>query len=543
MSIGYKKMGKYMSDQSTSQSDTLSEDVTIGMQIRDIDDRLRENGERYADNMAVIGEDLRLNWADLNTRINQCATALIAAGIKPGDRVAILARNSARYMVLMFGIGRAGGCIVPLSTLASPDSLTQMVHNSDAKLLFVSAAYAHMLTPKADDLTNLVNPILYLDTAPDGHQNLDDFIEGFEANDPCLVLDQDTGFNLIYSSGTTGTPKGIMQNRSYRSRESSTLITAFGLGPEAKTLVSTPLYSNTTLFLVLSVMAGGGCAVVMEKFDAKRYLELSQEHGITHVILVPVQYSRLLKYEKFDDYDLSSFKGKYSTSAPLHMDTKREILDRWSAGGLIEFYGMTEGGVTTGLVCHEHPDKLDTVGRPSVGSVLLAIDEQGNELPTGEIGELVGRSANMMKGYHKRQDDTDKASWYDADGLRYQRSGDIGWIDEDRFVHLLDRKKDMIISGGFNVYAIDLEKSLLEDDRIDDAAVIGVESEAWGETPLGYVVLKKSGADLDDIRTACNDRLGKAQRIAKLIEIDTLPRSPIGKVLKRELKQRPDAKV
>ena len=199
---------------------------------------------------------------------------------------------------------------------------------------------------------------------------------------------------------------------------------------------------------------------------------------------------------------------------------------------------MTEGGVNCCLVAHEHLDKLDTVGQPGEGCDIRIIDDKGRELPQGEAGEVVGHCDRMMDGYHNRPEATAEASWYDEQGRRFQKSGDIGWFDEDNFLHLLDRKKDVIISGGFNIYAIDLERVLLSHGDVLDAAVIAAPSEQWGETPVAFVVVAAAcGAlDAEGLRVWANSQLGKAQRISEIRLIDELPRSPIGKVLKRELR-------
>jgi acyl-CoA synthetase (AMP-forming)/AMP-acid ligase II len=217
--------------------------------------------------------------------------------------------------------------------------------------------------------------------------------------------------------------------------------------------------------------------------------------------------------------------------------TKAEILARWPAGGFSELYGMTEGGVGTTLRAHENPGKLDTVGVVNPGVEMLVIDEAGKVLPKGSVGELVGWSPSMMSGYHGREKETAEASWFDAGGRRFQRSGDIGWFDTEGFLHLLDRKKDVIISGGFNVYAIDLENILMQHPDVAEAAVIAAPSREWGETPVAFAVLRNETAT-DVVRQWANDRLGKSQRIAQVIAIDALPRSSIGKVLKRELRER-----
>ena len=274
----------------------------------------------------------------------------------------------------------------------------------------------------------------------------------------------------------------------------------------------------------------------MPKFDAGHYLALAERHRVTHTMLVPVQYQRIMARADFGRFDLSSFRVKFCTSAPFAAALKADVLARWP-GGLIEFYGMTEGGGTCMLPAHEHPDKLHTVGRPAPGHDIRLIDEAGREVARGEIGEVVGHSPAMMTGYHNRAEATAAAEWFDAEGKRFIRTGDVGRFDEDGFLTLMDRRKDMIISGGFNVYPSDLEAVLHDHPGVAEVAVVGVPSAQWGETPVAFVVPAR-GVHLDAgaLREWANARLGKMQRLADVRVVAALPRSPIGKVLKRELR-------
>ena len=310
-----------------------------------------------------------------------------------------------------------------------------------------------------------------------------------------------------------------------------------GYDETATTLISTPLYSNTTLVSVFPAFAGGGRVILMKKFDARRFLEIASAERATHAMLVPVQYSRLMALPEFDRYDLSSFRMKFSTSAPFGAALKRDILARWP-GGLSEYYGMTEGGGTCILAAHEHPDKLHTVGQPAEGHDIRLIDEDGREVGPGEVGEVVGRSPAMMNGYRNAAAKTAEAEWFDPEGRRFIRTGDVGRFDEDGFLVLLDRRKDMIISGGFNIYPSDLEAALTARPEVREAAVVGAPSALWGETPVAFVVLQEGAAvDAQALREAVNATLGKTQRLAALHVVDALPRSAIGKVLKRELRE------
>jgi acyl-CoA synthetase (AMP-forming)/AMP-acid ligase II len=236
----------------------------------------------------------------------------------------------------------------------------------------------------------------------------------------------------------------------------------------------------------------------------------------------------------FDAFDLRSFRLKTCTSAPFSAALKADVVARWP-GLLVEYYGMTEGGGTCILNATAHPDKLHTVGQPAPGHDIRLIDDEGREVAQGEMGEVVGRSGAMMSGYHGRRQATSEAEWFDADGNRFIRHGDVGRFDDDGFLILMDRKKDLIISGGFNIYPSDLEAVLRQHPGVRDCAVVGVPSEQWGETPVGFYV-PGDATPAAEILAAVNATLGKTQRLADLIAIDELPRSAIGKVLKRELR-------
>jgi acyl-CoA synthetase (AMP-forming)/AMP-acid ligase II len=275
----------------------------------------------------------------------------------------------------------------------------------------------------------------------------------------------------------------------------------------------------------------------MPRFDAAGLLSLVQQHRVTHLMLVPVQYQRIMALPDFARHDLSSTLVKFCTSAPFPAALKADVLARWP-GALVEYYGMTEGGGTCILHAQEHPDKLHTVGRPAPGHDIRLIDDAGREVAPGEAGEVVGHSPAMMLGYHGRPELTREAEWFSPDGKRFIRTGDIGRFDADGFLILADRKKDMIISGGFNIYPSDLEALLSRHPAVAEVAVVGVPSARWGETPVAFVV-RRAGNETPAtaLRDWLNARVGRTQRLADLRCVDELPRSAIGKVLKRELRE------
>ncbi len=505
-------------------------------QIRDLPfgtlpELIRRHAAERPRHAALILDGRILDYAALDGIMDRIAAALARDGVRPRDCVSICAATSLEYAAVFLGALRAGAVVAPLAPSSTGDELAAMAVDAGAKLLFLDSASARTLGPAR---ARVAAARIALDGSAAGRP-FEAWLAPEGAKPEPVEIRPDWAFNIIYSSGTTGMPKGIVQPHSMRWGYVQRS-TVYGYGPDAVTILATPLYSNTTLVAFFPTLAMGGTVVLMMKFDAARYLELAEKHRATHTMLVPVQYQRIMALADFARYDLSSFRMKLSTSAPFRAELKHDVLRRWP-GGLVEIYGLTEGGGSCLLYAHEHPDKLDTVGRPSPGHDIRLIDEQGREVAQGEAGEVVGRSPAMMTGYHNQPAKTAEVEWFDSQGNRFIRTGDIGRFDAEGFLTLIDRKKDMIISGGFNVYPSDIETVLRGHPEVADVSVVGVPSERWGETPVAFVVLRPgSAANEDSLREWINARVGKIQRVAAVEMIESLPRSAIGKVLKRELR-------
>lgn len=487
--------------------------------FRAIPDLIRENARARPAQLALRQGAARLSWGQLDAQVDRLAARLQREGLQPTQSIAVAGANSIPYLLLFLGGLRAGLAVAPLPTGATADQLAGMVRDSGARLFFADAQV----------------PDIPIDVPRIALEQLDDWLGAAGAPPHPVAIQPEWPFNIIYSSGTTGTPKGIVQPHAMRwahvARGEN-----HGWGPDAVAMVATSLCSNTTLVSVFPCLAKGGAVVMTEgRFDAAAYLALAEDARATHAMLVPVQYQRLMALPDFDRFDLSSFRMKFCTSAPFAAKLKAQVLARWP-GGLVEYYGMTEGGGTCMLEAHNFPDKLHTVGKPAEGHDIRLIDEEGREVPPGEIGEVVGRSGAMMIGYQNQPGKTREAEWYDAQGNRFIRTGDVGRFDADGFLTLMDRRKDMVISGGFNIYPSDLEAVLRQHPAVADVAVVGVPSPEWGESPVAFVVPGGGAPAPESLRAWANERLGKTQRLADLRYLSELPRSDIGKVLKRQLR-------
>lgn len=503
----------------------------LAQDFRTLPELIRLHAGQRPGHRALVQNERSLDYRALDELADRIAATLQREGVKPGEAIAICATMSIEYAAVFVGALRAGVAVAPLAPSSTAASIATMVTDAGAIWVFLDAAVAKELQPAERQIQA---QRIALDGS-DAGLALDKWLVARGVAPVEVDIDPSGPFNLIYSSGTTGTPKGIVQSNMMRWRQWQRA-TAYDYKPDSITIVSTPLYSNTTLVSFLPTLAMGATVVLMAKFDAKGFLELAQKHRATTAMLVPVQYARIMALPEFDRYDLSSFSAKFSTSAPFAAPLKADILKRWP-GRLIEYYGMTEGGGTCVLEASKHPRKLHTVGMPAPGHDIRLIDDEGRELPPGSTGEIVGHSEGIMIGYHNQPAKTAEAEWYDPTGKRFIRTGDVGRFDEDGFLVLMDRKKDMIISGGFNIYPSDLEAVLRTHPDVAEVAVVGVASERWGETPVAFIVAKRRDPQLVKILLDwTNGQVGKTQRLAAVELIDALPRSAIGKVLKRELR-------
>jgi len=508
--------------------------------VRDtiLPDVLAGHGKWRAGKTALICGDQRLTWGEFNQRINQVANGLIAQGLKKGDKVSLLSSNVIEMPEIIFGVVRAGGVMVPLSAMVPGEALARMIDDSDSKFIFVLASLTELIEPYRSNLTKIGNQGFFtIGGEVKGWRPYRELLAAGSEAEPEVSLDYEDLFNIMYTSGTTGVPKGILHTHFNRYQFAALASTDFKIDSTATSIASTALYANGTWLVFLTTFFAGGTLVIMPKFEAREFLELIMKEKCTHTFMAPTQFVVLLDRPDFDRYDLSSMRCWVTGGSAMRLDTKKTVMKKFP-GDLVELWGLTEGVATT-IKPEDMAGRMDSVGLPWPGCDIRIIDDNGREVPRGVIGEIIGYSPILMPSYYKLPEKTKEAVWLDEKGRTYLKTGDMGKLDEEGFLYILDRKKDMIVSGGINIFASDIEEVLASHPVVKDAAVIGIPHDKWGETPLALVILHEgSNATGEEIKNWVNPKLAKYQRLSGVeFRTEDFPRNALGKVLKRFLRE------
>ena len=498
-------------------------------------DIIRNNANQRRHAPALVCGDEALTWGELAARLDRVGNAFASLGLERGDRVAILMNNSVTMLEAMLGSLCGGFVAVPLNVAVADDGIARQINDCDARAVVASAEHVARLDAMRDRLpAGIGDRYLAAPDAAPGWQDFRALVAAASAEPAVTDLREDEPCNIIYSSGTTGLPKGIVHSHGCRMAWATDMAIALRYDSDARALLSLGLYSNITWVTLLATVYCGGTLILMPAFDVTSCLALIERYRVTHSSMVPVQFQRMLAASDFDAHDLSSIRALMCCGSPLHADLKREIVAR-IPGQFIELYGLTEGLVTI-QAPGDAADNPTSVGRPCPGQQLAILGENDRPLPPGQAGEIVGYGKLLMSGYLNRDAASEEATWTDPRGRRWLRTGDIGRLDEDGNLYIVDRKKDMILSGGQNIFPADIEAVIAGHPQVADVAVVGVPSRRWGESPLAVVV--GDGLDPEQLVAWTNERVGRQQRIAAVELVAELPRNPNGKVLKRELRER-----
>jgi acyl-CoA synthetase (AMP-forming)/AMP-acid ligase II len=474
-------------------------------------------------------------FGELNAEVNRLARAFVSLGGQPGERLVWCGPNSLEVIVTIHAARKALLTAVPLSYRFNADEMAYVIDNSDATLVVIDAEQAPLLADVRDQIPKVREVLVFGGPAPDGFRSWDDALAAESDDEPELDAEPSAaGASMIYTSGTTGKPKGALRTTT----DPQTVFALLGqlrLQPGAEVHLTTgPLYHSGPLAWASLNHTLGCPIVVLRRFDPSAWLRLVHEHKVTNTFSAPTQLKRIVSSPpgELARADVSSMRSLVANAAPVPYALKQEIIEKLGDGFLFEVYGSTELGVVTVLAPEDQLRKPGSCGHPYGSIEVTIVRDDGSEAPTGEAGELFIRTSLAMDGYHRTDEQLTE-----VEGGTWKSVGDIAYVDDEGYVFICDRKKDMIISGGVNIYPAEIEAVIYEHAGVLDVAVFGIPDDEWGESVYAVVQPKPDvSLDLSELEAFVAERVGGYKRPRGYEVRDELPRTDAGKLLKRLLR-------
>jgi long-chain acyl-CoA synthetase len=502
-----------------------------------ISQTLRRAVQQQADGIATIYKNRRQSWREFERRVARLAAGLQALGFERGSRIAILSLNSDRYLEYFYAVPWAGAALNPVNIRLAPPEIAYSLNDSGSSILFVDDAFSAML-PKLRPLLESVEHVVFMGDGdvPEGCVGYESLITG---SDPARDLSEggDELAGLFYTGGTTGRSKGVMLSHDNLVFNALNVVSEMGYGHDTVYMHAGPMFHLADMASTFAVTLAGGTHGIVPRFDVNDVLAFIEREKVTHTLLVPTMINLLASSGKIKDFDVSSVKRMLYGASPMPEAVLISAMKQMPEARFAQGYGQTEASpIITALPPEYHipgNEKLRSAGRAALGVEVAILDKSDVELPRGEVGEICAKGPNVMLGYWGME----KAS---AETLRngWLHTGDLGYMDEDGFVYIVDRSKDMIISGGENIFSVEVEGAIYNHPAVQECAVIGIPHDEWGETVHAIVVLHQGHTLTEDELLAHCRALIAGYKLPRSIEFrgEPLPVSGAGKILKNELR-------
>ncbi len=490
----------------------------------------------HRDKVCIIEEGRHVTFSQLNRRANQIANAVHGLGLKRGDAVGVLLYNCYEWIEIFHALARIGVAMVPINYRFVSREIEYIMRNSEAKALIYGSQFAEIIDQVRANFNDVPEDRLIRIGEKGPGREYESWLNQGSSEEVIVPVDETDVMYLGYTSGTTGFPKGIQFMNGSRLFHALVFSHELSLTGLDRILINMPYYHGNALFFTVITVYMGGQAVIMTKFDAENTLATIERYRTTATSMVPTQYERILNLAEDvkRKYDIRSMKKFICSSSPLFPQIRLSILDWVHEANLYEFYGSAEAGLVSVMRPEDHRKKPNSVGKTALLQQVRLLDDEKREVPIGEVGEIYSRGPMMFGGYFKMPEVTEE-SMHEG----FFSAADMAYMDEDGYFYLTGRKKDMIISGGENVYPDEIEKVITLHPSVFEAAVVGVPDTEWGEVPKAFVVCRKGSKVAEtEILEYCRARLAK-YKCPKSVEFpESIPKSPMGKILRTKLREK-----
>ena len=507
-----------------------------------VGDMIRRSSDKFPEKTALIFKDKRITYEALNHRVNALANRLLDMGGKKGDRVAVILHNCPEYIEAYFACAKSGLVFVPINNLLKQGELTQIIQYIKPRFLLVDTDFEELILKTTQGMAFVEFKISLEAAQNPPFISYEEILSKGSSEEPGAKISNDDVMSIFLTSGTTGLPKGAMRTHHHNFQNALVCALEMKLGTNDRTILLFPLYHVTFEDHTRHFLMGNTVYIRPEgAFDPREVLGILEREKITTCQFVPTMVSAMLQEKSIETYDLQHLRLIPYAASPMPVELLKQAMKRFQCG-FIQFYGQTETGpLTTVLPPEAHVlegnraqlDRLASAGRAALNYEVRIVDEGGKDIPVGEVGEIAVRSEAMTIGYWHLPEQTAESV---RDGWRL--TGDFGKFDSEKYVYIVDRKNDMIISGGKNIYPREVEEVIYSHAAVLDVAVLGVPDDYWGESVKAIVVLKNGmTATEDEVIGICRERLASYKKPKSVEFRAELPRSPTGKILKRKIRE------